>query len=110
MKKIIAITSLALIVVMLAAALCACGSKVDNAIVGTWTYNGETFVFNSNGKGYISLGGDKEQFSYTANNGRVEMTYTFEGGSETEGGSYRIEGDRLYITWDWNRTDVYTKA
>ena len=117
MKKIIAITSLALIAVMLAAALCACGgNKVDKTIVGTWKSSYGTMTLNSDGKGsahydVITYFGVKDlSFSFSTNDRRFEMTVTANGESETEKGTYVVENDTLTIVWDFGYTEVYTRA
>ena len=114
MKKIIAIISLALIAVMLAAALCACGGKNDNSIVGTWRSTKEsdimeTLDFKSDGTVLHSDQYSNDTYNYTANDGKLTISTSRQGEKFTETGTYSINGDTLTIKWDDGYTITYTK-
>ena len=90
MKKTVRLMALVMVLVMLCAALSACGKKLDSKVVGTWEYNegslGAIYVLNADGTG----------------------TYTIKAGTETskQNITYKTEGGKLLITFEGD-TDVF---
>lgn len=100
MKKVIAMTLAAILVVTLFAGCAVFKKGGSNALVGKWVWEYEglgevmSFTFNADGTGTMDALGDAVGFTYSANSTEIEMT--LEG--ETDTVPYKIDGDTLTLS------------
>ncbi len=96
---------IALTLCLFALVLAACGS---NKLVGTWTESSSMlgvtvtteYTFAEDGTGNISISGIGTDFTYTAEDGKLCITLSALGASETVEYTYTIEGDTLTLNGD----------
>ena len=74
-----------------------CGKKTT--IVGTWSGDDYTYIFNSDGTGTRQIGGiSVEISSYEAKDGKLSITVSYLGIDETEECTYSIKKNVLTIS------------
>lgn len=110
MKK--TLKALAIVAILLSAlfALTGCEkSKSTNPIVGTWKYEqGEyTYTFKEDGTGDYAFSSTKMEFTYTAQDGKLSITY--KGSTAPFESEYSVNGDTLNIKDSLGRDTLYKK-
>lgn len=99
MKKVIALTLAAVLVVALFAGCSLLKKGGSDALVGKWAWEYEglgevmSFTFNKDGTGSMDAFGEAVEFTYTADDSNIKMT--LEG--ETDTVPYTLEGDTLTL-------------
>ena len=95
MKKIICVALCALMVL----SLVACGGS--KSVVGKWAFGVNTFEFNDDGTFAASCNGMENSGTYTAEDGKITMTYKSLIGQETTTElTYELSGSTLKLTGD----------
>lgn len=101
MKKIFA---LALVVFMLTAVLVSCGG--GDSIIGKWKAEEDgvemVYTFEKDGKATVSMMGIDVEATWEEKDGKLTMSMTMLGETETlfEGAEYKVDGDKLSITYE----------
>ncbi len=89
-----------LLVVALAFAACGGGGNGDDALIGVWTDEQGLmeYEFTSDGALVVRFMGEEDQTTYSAEDGRL-MFPDPDTGDQSEI-QYRVEGDKLIMTFD----------
>lgn len=82
---------------------------VDEAIVGSWKYDGMdyTYTFNADGTGNYAASGTDMPFTFTTNDGNLEILY--EGNTAPMVSTYTIEGDCMTMKDSFDSDVKYYK-
>jgi uncharacterized lipoprotein YehR (DUF1307 family) len=107
--KTIRITACVLLAVVLLTAMVSCGGA---SIVGTWVAEEAgveiTMEFGADGKGKMGTMGMNIDTTYKVNGNTVEVTMSMMGMEQTQEFTYKVEGNKLYLTAD-GETQEFTR-
>ena len=84
-------------------------SAGDNALVGSWEYEGGMFIytFNPDGTGNYDIGTDKMNFTYKADGSTI--SFLFDGNTEPMELKYELDGDTLNIKDSFDSATIYKR-
>ena len=109
MKKTLLTASVLLILVAGLFILTGCGDDTSKGIVGSWAYQGDSYIykFNTDNTGSYTMIGSERKFTYEDDGTKVKITYD----GDTTGSTYEytIEGNKLLIKDSFGSTVEYTK-
>ncbi len=110
MKKAIRVITLCLVIVMLTSLLAAC--KSDSKFVGTWEQTDAdcTMVMASDGSGSITEEGISGSLKWKQDGGKLFLTVSLCGMTETEEYTYELSGDTLTLTDTYGDVSVFQKV
>ena len=115
MKNTMRIIALCLLAVMMLALFVGCSSE-EKQFIGTWYLLDEegnktssTLVLAKDGEGTISEEGISGSVKWSLNNGKLSLTVSICGMSETEEYSYEFSGDKLILTDSEGKVTTHSK-
>lgn len=91
------------------------GGDTDSSLVDTWVLVDEDgmemeYSFEADGTGTISAMGIELDMVWSTEGDFITIEITYMGETETEGGTYKVQGNKLYITTDGETVTLTRKG
>lgn len=111
MKKILIVTSIAILLIASIFALSGCSKKnkneSKNPIVGSWEYSGYIYTFNDDNTGSYTAFGNIMNFTYEDDGSKVKILY--KGNTVPGTYEYKINDKKLIIKDSFGNDIIYEK-
>jgi len=93
MKKVFSV----LLVLAIAISLVACGAKVEEKILGKWTFATQTIIFNADHTGELLMNGESRAVTWSFDEGSRQILVTMVESGMTDEGIYRESDDTINV-------------